>query len=378
MTRTRLEIDISVERRSFDVSAKLSIEPEERIALFGPSGAGKTTLLEAIAGLVDPSSGTVRLGGDTLSRPPVPAGKIGRLGRRMGGLAAPTPAAVAHASLVRQPTALFPHLDVEANVAYGNPAPGAVGDVMEWLGLGALRRARPGSLSGGQVQRVSLARALSRRFSVLLLDEPMSGIDAATRSICWSLIEARCAEEGAVSLLVTHDLREAQAFGHRMAVMDEGELLQVGDPHHVVAAPVSRRAAEVVGYAAFLRMRRAAGGTGASVPDEPELAIDPGRVRLGALPGEGVVLRGTVTACRPAGSGYELVLTVREGTPLDVALGGEWATAVTCDLTMLVDTAVTEGAEIEATALTPPVVASHTSGPGAIGGSSSGSHQTTH
>jgi ABC-type Fe3+/spermidine/putrescine transport system ATPase subunit len=348
-----LEIDLSVERRLFDVQAKLSIEPRERIALFGPSGAGKTTLLEAIAGLVDPSGGSVQLGSEMLSRPPTRPGKLHQLGRRLGGTAAPTRAAVAHTALVRQPTALFPHLDVETNVAYGNPAPTVVREVMERLGLGPLRRARTGALSGGQAQRVSLARALSRSYSVLLLDEPMSGIDAATRSVCWALVEERCAVEGAIALLVTHDLREAQAFGDRMAVMDEGEILQVGDPHEVVAAPVSRRAAEVVGYASWLGLRR--GDT------QVEAAIDPGRFRLGSRPDEGLVIEGTVSACRAAGNGYEVVVTVHEGSLILAPSGGEWTSVMRCDLVMFVDGAMTAGARIVGTALTPPIIGSNTS-----------------
>ncbi|MGO9557714.1 MAG: ABC transporter ATP-binding protein [Acidimicrobiales bacterium] len=350
-----LEIDLSVERRLFDVQAKLTIEPRERIALFGPSGAGKTTVLEAIAGLVDLAGGAVRLGPEVLSRPLARPGRLQGLGRRLGGTAAPTRAAVAHIALVRQPTALFPHLDVETNVAYGNPTPAVVRDVMERLGLGPLRRARTGSLSGGQAQRVSLARALSRSYAVLLLDEPMSGIDGATRSACWALVEERCEHEGAIALLVTHDLREAQAFGDRMAVMDEGEILQVGDPHEVVAAPVSRRAAEVVGYASWLPLRRAG-----SPP--VEAAIDPGRFRLGSLPDEGLVIEGTVSACRAAGSGYEVVVTVREGSLIMAPSGGEWTAVMRCDLVMFVDEALPCGTRIVGTALTPPLIGSNTAG----------------
>ncbi|MHB1989109.1 MAG: ABC transporter ATP-binding protein [Acidimicrobiales bacterium] len=361
---TGLEVDVSVARPNFNVRVALHIGKGEHLALFGPSGAGKTTLLEAIAGLVEPVAGSVKFGAEVLSLPPPPSERRAVLMRRLGGPLCPTRAAVRHVSLVRQPTALFPHLDVEANVRYGNVDAGAVGPVLEGLGLLELRRSRPALLSGGQAQRVVLARALSRKFSVLLLDEPMAAVDAATRRVCWSVIRQRCAQQQAIVVLVTHDLDEAQGFGDQMAIMDDGAILQVGDPHELVAAPASRRVAEVVGYHMYLHMRRVdiathSGGL--------EVALDPGRIRLEALVDNGVVCPGVVTACRAAWSGYEVTVAVPAGARLGVPLTGEWIAALSCDLEIHVDRPVSLGTQILATALTPPVVVGGITGQGTVG-----------
>ena len=358
MTDT-LEVHVSVARRSFEVRADLVAGPGERIALFGPSGAGKTTLLEAIAGLAEPSAGAVRLGETVLSQEAVRPGRRRRLAHRMAP-AGPTSAAVQHVSLLRQPARLFPHLDVESNVCYGHATPSTAAEMIERLDLTELRDARPVALSAGQAQRVALARALSRPFSVLLLDEPMTAMDAASKANAWAAVRDRCLEEHATSLLVTHDVREAQGFGDRLAVMDEGEILTVGSPHEVVSAPVSRRVAEVVGYVTFLRLKQV--GTGAPLcdNDEIEVAIDPLRIRLGSHPGDGIVFQAVVSGCRPAGSGFELDATIRLRAPLSAPFAGKWVSAVTCDLQVQVDAPVTMGKEILATSLSPPVVAGHT------------------
>lgn len=343
-----LVIDLRVPRRSFEVRARLELEPGERLALFGPSGAGKTTLLESVAGLAVPTAGEVRLGSLRLSQPTRAASGNKRWRPRLD----PTAPAVKHVSLVRQPTALFPHLDVASNVAYGSSDPALLEPLLARLELGPLQYAFPAQLSGGQAQRVALARALARHFSVLLLDEPMAAMDAASRALCWAAVRARCEEEHAAALLVTHDLREAQAFGNRLAVMDEGVLLQEGDPHEVVAAPASRRAAEVLGYQAFLPLRRASQAVG----HEAVLALDRERVSLGEH-NPGFVFPGRVAGCTPAGSRFELLLTVREGAPLRVSGEARWETAAPCTVALQVDRRVTLGKEVLATALAPPVIA---------------------
>ncbi|HET9092116.1 MAG TPA: ABC transporter ATP-binding protein [Acidimicrobiales bacterium] len=372
MTGTRaLEIDVTVPRRHFEVSARLRVEAGERVALFGPSGAGKTTLLEVVAGLAEPARGGAHLGPLRLSLPEAQPGSRRLWSRlRAGG---PTPGAIAAVSLVRQPPALFPHLDVEQNVSYGAALSSRVAALLHDLGLMPHRRARPRDLSGGQAQRVALARALARRFSVLLLDEPLSALDASARATCWAAIRARASEEGAAVLLVTHDLKEAQSFGDRVAVMDDGEILAVDGPSEVVAHPPSRRAAEVLGYRCFLSVVGSGHEGAATVLTA---AVDPARVRIGSSPAEGWVVSGIVTSSTPDRSSFEVTMTVQAGSPVLGTVGGEWTAASTCDLSILVDRPVTVGKELLATVLTPPVVASESARQCAAGRQSSDRGET--
>ncbi len=363
-----LEIAVTVPRRGFNVAVDLRIEPGERLALFGPSGAGKTTVVDASAGLVDPVAGAVRLGDLVLSRPVAISGAARRRLRSTLSGTAPPAAAVDHVSVVRQPPALFPHLDVAANVSYGRSDARLAVLLIARLGLAGHRSARPARLSGGQAQRVALARALTRHFSVLLLDEPVSALDAATRADCYELISERCEEEGAIAVLVTHDLHEAQAFGNRIAVMDAGAVLAVGDPHQIVAVPRTRRVAELVGYRSFLRLRPAGprNGSGPSTGSsggqlgggQVELALDTTSLQPCdvASPHAALTVRGRVASCRPAGPKFLLSVLVPADTPVVTALSGEWVTALTCELPVLLTSAVTVGKEMLATAPTPLVV----------------------
>lgn len=343
MSRTGpLEIDVRVPRGDFDVAVSLTVGPGERLSLFGPSGAGKTTLLETVAGLVAPKEGGVRLGTRTLS------------GRAAKDEAPARP----EIAMVRQPALLFPHLDVAANISYGRARPELASELARRLGVAHLGTARPAALSGGQAQRVALARALARDFSLLLLDEPMTGVDRASRPELWSAVEERCREQGAIALLVSHDLHEAQRFGDRVAVMDAGCLLQVGDPHQVAAFPTSRRAAEAVGFTRFLRIESLAGDEGL------EVAIDPGSVHLGHRTEEGLVLPGIVASCHPAGSGFEIEVAVSPGAGADLGLAGEWRVATGVTLPILVGQRVEVGMEVLAIVGHAPVVSSRQSASG--------------
>lgn len=343
-----LEVELVIERAAFEVKASFRVGPGRSLALFGPSGAGKTTLLETIAGLVTPTTGACRLDGEQLSRP---------AGRSRRPRAEPFPPATERVSIVRQPTSLFPHLDVAGNLAYGRSDPALSRQMVAAFELEELLGAHPAQLSGGQAQRVALARALSRHFDVLLLDEPMAAMDAGATAASWEVIGKRCADEGAVSLLVTHDLVEAQAFGDELAIVDKGEILQAGDPHEVCSRPASRRAAEVLGYSAFLRLRPPEAKehlpTGS---DLLELAIDPSRVRLGAHPEAGAVCRGVVTACTPHRAGFRLQLTLSDGEPVTLPLRGVWTAVGPAKIVIEVDGRVTLGKELLATAIDPPVV----------------------
>ena len=235
-----LDADFEVERRDFTVRAALQVGPGERLALFGPSGAGKTTVLEVIAGLVQPSRGRVVLRGRVLTSTSPPRCALPPWQRRVG--------------LLRQDPGLFPHLSVMQNLAYA-PASGGPAEVRELaalLGIGELLSVMPMRLSGGQAHRVALGRLLLAPCDALLLDEPYTGLDAGLRRTLTDLVVSLVSMRNIPALLVAHELVEAQAFAHRLAVLDRGRILQVGPPGEVVRRPASRRVAELVGYRAFV------------------------------------------------------------------------------------------------------------------------------
>jgi molybdate transport system ATP-binding protein len=284
-----LEADFAVTRRTFDVDAQLSLAPGERLSLFGPSGAGKTTCLEAIAGTATLKRGTIHLDGRLVN--------VAKTKRSLAGGLAEQPVEMRHrgVAVIRQPTTLFPHLSVARNVSYGLRGPTPSGDrsvdaLLERVGLGGLARAMPEALSGGQRQRACLARAIARPFRALLLDEPFSAVDATSRSILRLIAVEATAHEEAVAVLVTHDLAEAQAFGHRIGIMDDGKILQVGSTDRLVRHPETVRVAELCGYRSFL-------------PHESGRlwALHPDRFAVGALPDQGVVLSGRVLSVQPYG-----------------------------------------------------------------------------
>jgi ABC-type sugar transport system ATPase subunit len=227
-----------VSRRYRDVEAlreiSLSVAPGELVAVLGASGSGKSTLLRTIAGLEDPDGGRVLIGGaDQTGVAPVERG----------------------VAMVFQSFALFPHLTVERNIAFGmrarrEPKNAVVARVRETaaaLGLEALLDRRPGELSGGERQRVALARALAARPRVLLLDEPLSNLDAQLRVSTRGEIRRVQEETGVTALYVTHDQSEALALGHRVAVLRHGRVEQVGTPDEIWERPASAWVARFVG-----------------------------------------------------------------------------------------------------------------------------------
>jgi ABC-type sugar transport system ATPase subunit len=279
-----LSVDVEVDRRDFTVRAALEVADGERVALFGPSGAGKTTVLEAVAGLVTPRSGEVRLGGRVLTstgnRVDVPPWR-----RRVG--------------LLRQDPGLFPHLSVRANLLYARSArEEELAALAEQLDIAGLLAAMPARLSGGQRHRVALGRLLLAHCDALLLDEPFASLDAALRRSLTTLVKDICSERTVASVLVTHQLADAQAFADRLAVIDEGSFLQVGAPDEVVLRPASRRVAELVGYLGFVPAGAVAGASAVA-------GVHPDRVIAGEDPDRGLVVTGTVTAARPSGAGWE-------------------------------------------------------------------------
>ncbi len=212
----------------------LGVEKGEFVALLGPSGCGKTTTLQMIAGFVEPTSGAIRLGGkDLLAIKPARRG----LG------------------IVFQSYALFPHMTVAENVGFGLEMQGVsaaerktrVGETLELVGLGAFASRFPRQMSGGQQQRVALARALVIRPQILLLDEPLSNLDAKLRE--GMQIELRQIQRtvGTTTILVTHDQAEAMALSDRIVVMNQGKAEQIGPPHEAYERPATAFVANFLG-----------------------------------------------------------------------------------------------------------------------------------
>ena len=212
----------------------LHIVPGELVALVGPSGCGKTTALRILAGLDRATSGSVSVGGRELTS--VPASK-----RDMG--------------MVFQAYSLFPHMTVLDNVAFGLKMRGRdgaarrarAGDMLDLVGLGEHADRYAHELSGGQQQRVALARALAIEPSVLLLDEPLSALDAKVRVQLRDEIRRVQIEVGTTTLFVTHDQEEALAVADRVGVMNAGRLEQLAPPAELYSAPASRFVGEFVG-----------------------------------------------------------------------------------------------------------------------------------
>jgi iron(III) transport system ATP-binding protein len=214
----------------------LEIERGELMAVLGPSGCGKTTLLRVIAGFEQPDSGCVVVSDEVVAGPGriVPPEK-----RRVG--------------MVFQDYALFPHLSVEGNVAFGlskrtrEERDALTRRTLELVGLQHKARTNVHELSGGERQRVALARALAPEPELVLLDEPFSSLDATLRADLRREVELILRDAEATALLVTHDQEEALSLADRLAVMRDGEIVQVGPPVEVYGEPASRWAAQFVG-----------------------------------------------------------------------------------------------------------------------------------
>ncbi|MBI4011070.1 MAG: ABC transporter ATP-binding protein [Candidatus Rokubacteria bacterium] len=314
----------------------LTVPAGSFVAVLGPSGCGKTTTLRMVAGFEVPSAGEIGIGGVTVSAPArglfVPPE-----GRRIG--------------MVFQSYAVWPHMTVAENVGYPlrlrRVAPPErarrVTALLELVRLPGLGARYAHQLSGGQQQRVALARALAGEPAVLLLDEPLSNLDARLRQEMRVELKAIQRRVGAAILYVTHDQDEALALADRVAVMGAGVLHQVDRPEAVYAAPADRFVAEFLGYVGFLpaevagpaavRLTRVPGGplvparlpAGAAGPGL--LAVRPARVDLGE-PGAGVpgrilarVYRGEFFEYRIGLGPHEFAATAPHTVPEGAAVG---------------------------------------------------------
>jgi thiamine transport system ATP-binding protein len=278
-------------------AVSLAVDDAEVVAVLGPSGSGKTTLLRVVAGLERPSAGSVHWDGTDLA--PIPPHR-----RDFG--------------LVFQDFALFPHLDVGGNVAFGLRMQGVppsereerVAEALERVDLSGFEGRSIGTLSGGQAQRVALARALAPRPRMLLFDEPLGSLDRALRDRLAGEIDEALHRLGITALYVTHDQDEAFAVADRVAIVDEGALLQVGTPEALYREPASARVAAILGMENVLEA--VVEGSWAetpigAVPVPPGTTPGPLRVVIrpdGLAVDPGGAIEATVVGRRFRGTGY--------------------------------------------------------------------------
>ena len=225
----------------------LEIGTGELFFLLGPSGCGKTTLLRMLAGFIDPTAGNIFFGDKNVTH--IPPNK-----RNTG--------------MVFQSYALWPHMTVAENVAYGlkirkftpTKQRSVALEALEVVHMGHLADRRPNELSGGQQQRVALARAIVVEPEVLLLDEPLSNLDAKLRLEMRSEIRRICTNIGMTTVYVTHDQKEALSIADRLAILKDGKVMQVGSPRDVYQTPNSQFVAEFIGETNFVQATAASQG----------------------------------------------------------------------------------------------------------------------
>ena len=286
----------------------LSIAAGEFFTLLGPSGSGKTTTLRMIAGFDQPTTGRVHLHGEDVTELP-PFDR--------------------DANTVFQDYALFPHMSVRDNVAYGLKVRGtrkgerrdAAEEVLAQVRLGGYGDRKPSQLSGGQRQRVALARALVLRPSVLLLDEPLGALDQQLREEMQLELKSLQRDVGITFILVTHDQGEALAMSDRIAIFDQGRIVQTGTPREIYNQPSTRFVADFVGAANILSGALAEQLLGHA----GTCTIRAEHIMLGA--GDGIQLEGTVREVAFMGASTRILVDV---------VGGE---------TVMIDRPSTETAE---------------------------------
>ena len=273
-------------------AVSLDIRPGELFFLLGPSGCGKTTLLRCLAGFCEPDSGTIRFGGQDVTQ---------------------VPPHERDAGMVFQSYALWPHMTVEENVAFGlemrriskREIRVRVAEVLDTVRMADRSGHKPNQLSGGQQQRVALARALVIRPRCLLLDEPLSNLDAKLRMEMRAEIRHICKEAGLTAVYVTHDQKEALSVADRLAIMDGGTIRQIGTPREVYENPVDTFVAGFVGETNFLRGRiRSVSGGQVEVETSIGVILSSLHAPPGLKPGDAVVvsLRPEVMRLSPARS----------------------------------------------------------------------------
>lgn len=294
----------------------LAVEPGARVALVGPSGAGKTTLLRLIAGLERPHAGHVRLGGEVASSPD----RMLPPERRALGV-------------VFQSGALWPHMTALRHLTFAAPAAGerAARALLARVGLSGKEDRRPGSLSGGEAQRLALARALIGEPRVLLLDEPLRSLDVHLRDDLALLVREVAAERGLTVLVVTHDREEALALAEDVVVLRAGRVVERGPALDLLRAPRTAWAAAFFARAACLPATPTGAGRVRTPFGELEAPAAAGSsVVLALLPGDVTVERATdglprarVLHSEPVPSGY-VVTAVLDGRAVRAPADRAW------------------------------------------------------
>lgn len=284
----------------------LEIREGEFFALLGPSGCGKTTLLRMIAGFELPSAGRILIDGDDMAKVPPNRRPV---------------------NMVFQSYAVFPHMNVSDNVAYGLKVSGVprrqiadrVAEALDLVQLQGLEARMPGQLSGGQRQRVALARALVKKPRVLLLDEPLSALDAKLREAMRLELVRLQHSVNITFIIVTHDQSEALSMADRVAVMEKGQVLQVASPSELYEYPSCRFVADFIGQINLFEAEAVRWGDGRLVLDVEGLESPSTRIELeydSALAGKvGVAIRPEkihLTDAEPADDRVKFTARVRD------------------------------------------------------------------
>ncbi|WP_034296650.1 ABC transporter ATP-binding protein [Herbaspirillum sp. RV1423] len=303
----------------------LDVRDGEFLTLLGPSGSGKTTLLQILAGLVEPSGGTLLINGKDATH--APAGERG-------------------IGMVFQSYALFPHLSVWENIAYplrmrkmDKPAmAAAVRDALEMVQMGSYANRLPRELSGGQQQRIALARCFVYKPSVILLDEPLGALDKKLREHMQSEIRSLHKDLGATFIYVTHDQEEALNLSDRICLMNQSKIEQIGTPEDLYDRPATAFSAQFIGYSNLLsgRIGETSGGAqlgngrfavplpaqrpaGAVDAAEISLVVRPEEARLASV--DDAYLKGIVTDVVFAGSDCRVLVDIGESRPFLLRCG---------------------------------------------------------